>query len=292
MPFFVVGAQRSGTTMLRLMLNAHPRLCVPFESGFIPKFFRHLAQYGDLTLANNAARLLQDIGREPHVSRGSLIPNPETVLATAPGSYAELVRAIFEAYAAKKAKPRWGDKTPGYGSDMDILWQLFPGCRIIHIVRDGRDVAISNRGLSWGIYSVPRVAALWRWETMVTRKLGRMIQANYMEVRYEDLVLDPERELRRICAHIGECYDASILDYHRTAEREMPHDSLRWHRSSVLAPNKEKVSQWRNHLSVSDRIIFEEHAGDALDEFGYPREFHPPTIRSRARMLVYAALGR
>src|SRR5687767_5976471 len=80
-PFFVVGAQRSGTTMLRLMLNNHPRLAVPFESGFIPVFFKRLDAYGDLSKPGNAERLLEDIRRHPKVEKGGLVPDPTAVLA-------------------------------------------------------------------------------------------------------------------------------------------------------------------------------------------------------------------
>ena len=278
--------------MLRLMLNAHSRLSIPFESAFVPKFYRCADQYGDLAQHQNIARLLEDIRRERHVVRGELIPDAAAVLATGPKSYAGLVNAIFATHAATKSKPRWGDKTPGYGSDLDILWKLFPGSKVIHVVRDGRDVALSNRTLSWGIYSMPRVASAWRWETLLTRKLGHMIDAHYLEVRYEDLVQDPERELRRICTHIGERYEPTMLEYHRSARDEMPRESLQWHGSSVLPPDKGKAFQWQRQLSRTDRIIFEDHAGDALEAFGYLREFLAPTIASRARMLMYAVLGR
>jgi hypothetical protein len=291
-PFFVVGAQRSGTTMLRLMLNAHSRLAVPFESVFIPKFFRRAEQYGDLGERENLARLLEDIRGERHVARGQLIPDVAAILDAAPRSYAELVTTIFSVYASRKGKPRWGDKTPGYGSELDVLSTLFPESKVIHIVRDGRDVALSNRTLSWGIRSMPRAASAWRWETLLTRKLGRMLGGDYLEVRYEDLVRNPEAELRRICTHIGEHYEPDMLQYHRSASDEMPQESLKWHGNSVRPPDNRKVFQWREQLSIADRVIFEDHAGDALEEFGYAREFHPPTIASRARMVVYAALGR
>ena len=291
-PFFIVGAQRSGTTMLRLMLNAHPRLVVPFESSFITLYDRRLHEYGELTVRANVKRLLADIGRDMHVSRGGLIVDRDAILAKDIRTYADLVRAIFEVYAQSRGKPRWGDKTPDYGSDMDVLWRLFPGCKIIHIVRDGRDVAVSNRGISWGVRSLPRVAQLWRWETMVTRKLGRMIGTHYMELRFEDLVTNPARELQRICAHLGEEFDEAMLRYHESAAKEMPAESMQWHRSSVSAPKIDKIGLWRRELSTADRIIFEDHAGDALDEFGYERERHPRTLGSRTKELLYALRGR
>lgn len=291
-PFFLVGAQRSGTTMLRLMLNAHPRLCVPFESAFIPRFYAQLHQYGSLDQPGNVARLLDDIAQVPHVRRGKLLDDRDGVLAASPKSYAEVIAAIFSLHAARKGKARWGDKTPGYGSDLDVLWKVFPGCRVIHMIRDGRDVALSNRSVSWGIPSMPRIAELWKWETTLTRKLGNMIGEHYMELRYEDLVRGPERELRRVCEHLQEPYDPVMLEYHRSAASEMPQESMQWHRNSVRPPDTQKVFQWQRELTITERIIFDQHAGDALEAFGYVRECLAPTIRSRARMLMYAAFGR
>ena len=277
--------------MMRLMLNAHPRLVVPFESNFIPSFYRRLYEYGDLTTQSNVGRLLTDIGTNEHVMRGKLIADRAAILARPIRSYADLIRAIFDVYAESLKKPHWGDKTPGYGSQLDVLWRLFPGCRIIHIIRDGRDVAISNRGISWGIHNIPTMARAWRWETMITRKLGHMLGEQYMELHYEDLVTDPPRELRRICAHIGEDYDNAMLLYHEVATSNMPADSLQWHSSSVSAPNMDKIGLWRRELSIADRTIFEEHAGDVLHEFGYPLERYPRTIRSRMKEMLYALRG-
>src|SRR5215472_17733908 len=94
-PFFVVGAQRSGTTMLRLMLNNHPRLAIPVESGFIPVFFSRLAEYGNLAEPSNTARLLKDISLHPKVVKGGLVPDVYAVLSQSVATYGELVDAIF-----------------------------------------------------------------------------------------------------------------------------------------------------------------------------------------------------
>ena len=126
-PFFIVGAQRSGTTLFRLMLNRHPQLSVPFESGFIPVFYRKLPEYGDLKQRENVQRLLKDIAEYPHQQYDPLIKDPGAILAHPIGSYADLVDAIFRVDAATRHKTRWGDKTPGYETDIDVLWTLFPG---------------------------------------------------------------------------------------------------------------------------------------------------------------------
>src|SRR5436305_2721066 len=97
-PFFIVGAQRSGTTMFRLMLNQHPELAVPFESGFITIFYRRLGEYGDLTTEENVRRLLGDIADFPLVIKGGYIEAVEAVLAHPIASYADLVNPIVKLY--------------------------------------------------------------------------------------------------------------------------------------------------------------------------------------------------
>ena len=291
-PFFVVGAQRSGTTMLRLMLNNHPRLAVPFESGFIPIFFQRLGEYGDLAQSGNVERLLHDICAHPKVEKGHLVPDAGAVLSRRIATYRDLVDAIFTEYAARKGKPRWGDKTPAYITELEILVQIFPSCRLIHMVRDGRDVALSLGGISWGSRHIPRVAEDWRWKTVVAHKIGTVLGERFLEVRFEDIVENPERELRRICGFLGEPFDPAVLDYADNAEAEMPADSMQWHRTSTSPPDPEKVYEWKRRMPVADRILFEAVAGDALDLFGYELERRAPTVGSRIKALYYAAVQR
>jgi hypothetical protein len=295
-PFFIVGAQRSGTTMLRLMLTNHRNLAIPFESAFIPFFYQRAMQYGDLSSRNHAAALLNDIAERPHVKKGGLIPDREAVLSYPIKGYADLINAIFDVYAKSKGKRRWGDKSPGYVAYLDVLWSLFPGCRIVHLVRDGRDVAISLRSISWGARNLPMVAADWRFKTMLGRKMGAFLGEHYLEVRYEDLVLKTEETLRTICAFLREPYDENMLIYYETAETEMPKESMKWHRNSVRRPDSHMVYAWKRRMSRADRILFEQVAGFTLEVFGYEREYHPRTfankIRGKIKKVYYSALRK
>src|SRR5919197_2911111 len=92
-PFFIVGVQRSGTTMLRLMLNSHRNLAVPFESGFIPIIYKNLEKYGDLSIRSNAAACLKDISELPLLRKGKLTEDPESILDYGIRNYADLVWA-------------------------------------------------------------------------------------------------------------------------------------------------------------------------------------------------------
>jgi len=287
-PVFVGGAHRSGTTMLRLMLNNHPDLSVPNETDFIAAFYQKHAEYGDLRDHRNSSRLLDAIADRPLVKLGGLIFDREAILAKPIKDYATLVDSIFATYAERRNKTRWGDKTPSNVLEMGTLWRLFPDCRFLHIVRDGRDVALSNRTLVWGIPSLPRMAHDWRWRVFIGRKVGEVLGDSYFEVRYEDLVLHPESTLRKICQFLDVQFSPQMLEYHRSGRYELPNKSLRWHQNSVRAPDPALVGQWKQKMSISDRTIFEELAGDALKTFGYETEKLSTTKLSRAKEIYYA----
>lgn len=292
MPFFIVGAQRSGTTMLRLMLNSHSRLCVPFESVFIPEFYKKLECYGDLNLPDNSRALAEAVAAHPFVIKGQLMPNLQEILDKKPTTYPAMIDAIFSSLAAARGKVRWGDKTPSYIVEMDVLWKIFPECRFVHLIRDGRDVALSLRSLSWGTRDLIRSAQNWCWKVALGRKMGQMIPQHYLEVRYEDLVTNPSEILTRICNFLGENFEVAMLHYPETAIAEMPAKSLQWHRMSVVAPDARKIGAWRAKMSQDDQIIFDDVAGSMLEECGYQRVKRKHTLTSRIRLAQYALLGR
>lgn len=268
-PFFIVGAHRSGTTMLRLMMNAHPRIAVPFESDFIANTYYSLSQYGDLSQSDNIARLLDEIAENRFVKRGALIADRAAILRRQPKTYAELVRAIYSVYADAHGKARWGDKDPSYATEIDVLQKLFPDCRVIHIVRDGRGVALSNRGIDWGSKHLPTVARSWQWHVTLAHKMGGMLGERFLEIHYEDLVRQPEAILRSICRFLGEEFSDDMLHYDESAEEEMPADAMKYHNTSVSPPDPDKVDLWKREMTRADRILFERVVGNTLAEFGY-----------------------
>src|SRR3546814_20777853 len=112
----------------------------------------------------------------------------------------------------------------------------------------------------------------WQWKTTIAHKVGAWLGAIFLEVRYEDLVCRPQATLEAICAFIGEPYDPAMLSYAAGAEDVVPSESLKWHRNSVQPPDPTQLGKWRSKLSKSERILFEQRAGETLDLFGYERE--------------------
>lgn len=292
-PTFIIGSQRSGTTMFRLMLNNHPEIAVPHETAFITVFYHLLDKYGTLEEPQNVRKLLEDISQHHLVKRGNLISSLDDVMKHAPTSYPELIEAIFTEYRLRHGKKYWCDKTPFYTEDIDLLNAIFPQARFIHLVRDGRDVSLSQKNISWLPSSTPAIAAQWKWKTMLCRKIGRVLGADrFLEIKYEDLVMHTEETLNKVCEFLKVEYSEQMLGYADNAEKVVPSESIQWHKNSVKLPDPSKVYEWRNRMSRSDRVIFEQIAGEALDEFGYEREQLKPDFMSRAKKLYFAAFQR
>ena len=293
LPFFILGAQRSGTTMLRLMLNTHSNLAVPHETGFIVPFYQKLSNYMPLSDNSNLERIVSDIGNSKHVIKGKHIKNRQRLLSMQVESYADLVDAIMMQCAQEAGKQRWGDKTPSYTTDLDILWRLFPGCKFIHLVRDGRDVLLSQRKLSWGSKNTVRLAEDWRWKTTLCHKVGSVLPAGcFLEIRYEDLITNTEEKLRTICEFLGEPFEKSLLEYHVNAKSSVPSASLQWHENSIRPPDPDKLYAWKSKLSIADRVIFEQVAGPTLELFNYEIENLHSTLSSKTKALYYATIMR
>ena len=133
----------------------------------------------------------------------------------------QAISAIFETYAEKQGKPRWGDKTPLYMQHLPLLERLFPDALWVHLVRDGRDAALSflalPPGFSGKTWAQPRTvaqfAARWKAEIDAAPRLGAHAGERCLELRYEDLVVDPARELGRICECASLAWEPAMVEY-------------------------------------------------------------------------------
>jgi len=204
--------------------------------------------------------------------------------AVEPWSADAAVDAYFAAYAARHGKTRWGEKTPTHALMMPQIARLFPDARFVHIIRDGRDVVVSLRGLSIDPGSVEATAAMWRDHILRARAQAPSLQ-HYREVRYDALVSDPERVLRELCAYLELSFEAGMLRAHeRTAERDAELTALReragrpltpdeldkWAGFTRRPPDPTRAGRWREALTPDEARRFEEVAGDLLETLGYP----------------------
>ncbi|MGE0816234.1 MAG: sulfotransferase [Vicinamibacterales bacterium] len=289
-PFFVVGMGRSGTTLLRMMLTHHPRLAIPYESGFLTRFEDEAGRFAPLDADENLRRLVEAMLAEPNLRRWDHRFTLEEILsAVTHRSVAGVADTIYGRYAAAKGKARWGDKSD-YLDRMHVLYRMFPRAQFIHIVRDGRDVALSVLKLAWGPNDVVRAAEWWDAHVAMARRVGAVMgPERYMEVLYERLVEDPERELRRCCAFLNEAYSPSMLEYAAGAPSAIPADTRSLHHGVDTAPYRTRVYAWKREMKPVDVALFDRHAHRTLAELGYevPALDVPlPRLAMRYLMLV------
>jgi hypothetical protein len=281
---FIVGVNRSGTTLLRLMLDSHPLLTIPPETHFVPEMIR-LARRDNTT----RKRLVRAATSHPRWGDFGLDENEllERLQDVKPLRPAPAIRVFYDMYAEKEGKPRWGDKTPRYMRAMPRIERALPEARFVHLIRDGRDVALSQaeRALGGDVTSISEVAGRWKRRIETARQHSAELD-NYLEVRYEDLVGEPEETLRTICAFIDLPYDATMLRYYEhAADRltEMDRDlgtgengpvrtgneRMAGHAMTSEPPSTGRCGRWRDEMSDADRTEFERVAGVLLTDLGY-----------------------
>lgn len=275
------------------MLDSHPEMAIPGESHFVAKLWRWRRWFrsGD---GVDAERLARTIMRTPHFRLWAL--PEETVwrrvrVLEKPG-YAEVVGAIFAAYADHHGKPRWGDKTPIYVRSLPLLGRLFPEARFVHLVRDGRDVALSYLSVPWGPGTIWQAAHKWRRDVTAGRAAGAVLgPGRYLEVRYEQLVREPRPVLERVCAFAGLSFHEEMLNHERDAEDRIqaPPDGLPYHASAARPPTP-GLRDWRSQMPARDVLAFEAVAGRLLSELGYERRYPvvPPSWRLRGALWARA----
>ena len=288
-PIVVLGVSRSGTTLLKEMLDRHSQLAIPPESYFIPQLWDRHRERPD------PAAFLADVGRIARVRQWGVTPEDVRRRLPPEPTFADAIQAIYRSYADARGKRRFGDKTPAYMQRLPLLEHAFPGAQYVHLVRDGRDAALSFLAMrrrprfNW---ARPRglgsFAVQWAYELGLAKRFGAQTAvARYIELRYEDLVAEPEPRLREICAFLGLDYEAAMLEYHRTVDTELLPDHPR-----LAQPPTKDVRNWREQMRPRDVELFEAIAGDVLAEHGYERAFPRPRPAARARAAAERAALR
>lgn len=273
-PIFVVGAPRSGTTLLQYMLRSHPRISFPTsESHFFIPLYRNQASFGDLKQVENVRRVLGEMYRinadfletNLHGMHFDIDSLAGELHAEGRHTVQGIITGLFEKNARGEGKARWGDKTPYYVLHMPKLLDWFPNAKIIHLIRDGRDCALSmfERKHDFRVYNTYYAAKYWQHFVDTGREVGSRLGANtYMEIRYEDMLADPVAAARRICEFLGEEYSDRVVNYNKSREAG---------KTPLLQKpiQKENAQKWRSRMSPWQVRVFESAAGDTLSRCNY-----------------------
>jgi hypothetical protein len=222
----------------------------------------------------DSERFINDIFSHPAPPNWVQAEEVRGALASAPpASYADAVRRVYGLYAAKSGKTRYADKTPLNTLMIEPLAETFPESRFVHIIRDGRDVALSLMDRRFGQGHIVEAARYWRRRVTLGRAAGRSIgPGRYREVRYEGLLEDPERIVRELCEFIDLPFEPVMLRYYDREQVFGPRPGASRSPSEKFhLPPTKGLRDWRTQLSKRALVLFEVAAGELLDELGYER---------------------
>lgn len=279
---FIVGVTRSGTTLLRLMLDAHSEMAMPPETHFVPALIKATRKRGVTCEEAHAIVTGHRQWGDFNLDQGELLRryceldriDPETT-----------VRAFFELYAEREGKPRWGDKTPNYVKRMKQIERWIPEARFIHMIRDGRDAALSRfKRILKDPPPMEVVAERWVRKIEGAREAGANF--HYMEIQYEELVRDTEPQLRRVADFLELPWEEGMLRYYERAEERMsemhrdlpgaegqplrPADHRKEaHLLTSKPPDPSRLARWKEEMKPEDVKAFESVAAPLLTELGY-----------------------
>jgi hypothetical protein len=274
-PIFIVGAPRSGTTLLQYMLRSHPDIYFPTgESHFIIPLYRNIENFGDLKKPENIRCVLKAmyklsanfLDNDLHGIKFNIAQLTNELLAEEQDSISKIISTLFQKNANAQGKSRWGDKTPYYVLHMDKLLKMFPSAQFIHIIRDGRDCTLSmfERKNDFGVYNTFFAAKYWEIYVERGRCIGKELGDEiYHEIHYEDLLNTPEKILKEICTFLNEPYNDKILHYKRSEEA----GKTPLLQKSLQIDNQAK---WKTNMTTRQIRIFEGAVNRTLTEFGYP----------------------
>ena len=262
-PVHIVGHGRSGTSILAGLIRKYLRISFGTESQFIIRFYKKLHRYGDLTEDRNLKKLIHDISQERCFYRwrkfGKFqLDTGQFLNDVRERTYRGVLDAAFLQLARHSKMGRWGDKTPEYIYHLPMLRELFPDAKFIHIVRDGRDVALSSyrHGLM-GVQNVYMAARQWRDGIFRGKEFEKKLDPNqFLELKYEDFLENPVGIFSR------------LIDFLQIDDAD---DKLLTFISENIGNDVKSgnYNKWKKKFSRSQRMLYEEIAADALQAYGY-----------------------
>jgi Sulfotransferase family len=274
-PFFIVGSGRSGSTLLRMILASHSRLVIPPETWFVRLLIKRLSNDRPLTQqeVREAACIVTNHYRWSDMAIDTDRFRRELAALEAP-LLSQVIEVIYQYHMRREGKVRWGDKTPGYIEVIPQLAQMFPGSRFIHLLRDGRDVTRSFQATGWyGPWLHDNTAEWLESLDYDERWACSSFADRILTVRYEDLVLETDATVRRICGFLGEKFEQQMLHWQDRVDRLVPTREMQIHVRLKHRPDWRDEGRWKREMSAREIFVCEAFMGRHLARTGYERRF-------------------
>jgi hypothetical protein len=264
------------------MLSRHPRIGLSDETYYLYTVYQRCRAFGDLANPANRKALIDSYLATQRVQQLNidLARLKDRLMAEGTG-YPAFFASFLQFYAEAQGKVRAGEKTPHHARYVDTLLEWYSSGRVIHLVRDARDVCASLGNMPWGRKAAAANAELWADLTLAAER-GQG-NPRFCRVRYEDLVAHPERTLRDLCDFVGEQYDPAMLGTTPVSTADKP-----WFLRSHEALSKERIGVWQSRLSRNDVDLIEAVAGPVMVSMGYELCGRPASPALRLRGQIHA----
>ncbi|MBI4763328.1 MAG: sulfotransferase [Deltaproteobacteria bacterium] len=297
-PVFIIGYERSGTTLLMAMLGCHPRLAIPEVGWLFPRIYPWRYTYGDLSLDGNFRTMAMEMLFGLNQPLWGMPLNPTTavdeIITMAPErSFAGLYTAMHLRYAKEFGnKPRWGQKTPNNLFFVPQILENFPNAQFIFLVRDGRDACATSLESAFGAANMYGAAHTWNLANAFVRPFRRRYgSSTWFDIRYEKLVREPEKVLKDICDFLGESYSSEMLAFYKTPSARK-RGKQRDHAPLGHPVSDQYVGIYKYLLSLRDQQIYAAVAGQTHRKLGYELDVKPMRISEKTRALWIEWNGR
>ena len=240
-PVFIVGSPRSGTTLMRSLLDSHPDIfCPPCETFLF-----------NTLNATFRGHIWKDHYEQLPFSRKALLQ-----------WFRNFIDELFANLSIRANKRRWAEKTPSHVLFMDFIDEIFPDAQFVHMIRNGYHVVKSLKNIDWAPNDVRINAREWIRHVEAGRKHGRKLTPKrYIEIRFEDLVDNPEEPLKKLCDFLDEKYDPRMLEFHLPANNSWGIELRPLQKKNDIGNHKE--------LNFLEKWRFRKLAGPLMTELGY-----------------------
>jgi len=283
-PIFVVGAPRSGTTLIMAMIGNHSRIAVPEVGWLYPRFYPYLYSYGDLREDKNFRVLAEEMLFSLNKPFWGMDLNPATALHTLLAevkerSFAGIYCALHEMYAQQNGnKPRWGQKTPNNTFFIGPILECFPNAQFIYIDRDGRDTCADFLRSSFGATNSFVAAEFWKLIHNAAKPWREKLDSSqWYDIKYEDLVRKPETVLTGVCNFLEEKYEPEMLDFWKT-DLAQGRGKNPDHKPLASPVSDKFIGIYKEALSLYDQRVIAAVIGEEMKQSGYELDIDPVKI--------------
>jgi hypothetical protein len=301
--FFIIGRPRSGTTLLRVLFEAHPHVLIPPESPFIISLYK---KYGKINSWDEALirDFCDDLFQQRYFDKWLIAREDlykDLLEEKGERSFQDMVKKVCLRYVSVFEKEEirlLGDKNPAYSLFAHRIHKLFPGSKIIHITRDYRDNYLSLTRVNFEVPIVSLVVYRWKFAYRKMQKLKCKHPGLVYSLKYEDLAADPENQFREVCKFLGIDFDPAVLNfYNKKAEMEKAYSGSEEialvHKSLFNPISTSRMDLWKKEMTERQIRVADLVAGKTAEKAGYRRKytsFNPALYLWILPMLIYGAL--